>query len=366
MSGDAVKIYFCDICSESIPLRDLELGSAITIKGKVICQKCNPQGSATKPLGAASVAPVGTFAPASSSGLVGAIAVIGLLTGAGSLLLLFSERESVKTKLSQSQEETRRGDHELAIKIEKALGELKSLAADLERAEKKLRSELQVEVEKERLSSENRTALLKERTDFLQESLRQTEALRNRFEQMEAWKGATSQNLSAIKADLENFNQEIRAVKEAAAKISTEGARVPLAGGGAQAGLPIPGWEEILKRLKDSDPSMRWNAVIDLGQTGDPRAIPHLIPLLKDQDVFVRNNAALTLGELDAKSAIGDLIETLGDTEQVVRDSAFTVLKRLTKQTIKFDPFGKKEEREKGIAAWREWWNANKAKILGS
>lgn len=366
MAGDAVKIYFCDICNESIPLKDLELGSAITIKGKVICHKCNPQGPAARPLTAAAPASAtaGTYAAPSSFGLVGAIALIGLLTGAGSLVLLFSEREAVKTRLSHAQEEARRGDQELGLKFERALGDLKSLSADLDRAEKKMRSELQVEVEKERLSAENRTSLLKEKLDFLQESLRQAEGLRSRVDQMEAWKGATSQNLTSIKADMDSFTQEIRAVKEAAARISAEGMRPP-SGSLPQVGIPIPGWEEILKRLKDPDPGVRWNAVIDLGQTGDPRAIPHLVPLLKDEDVFVRNNAALTLGDLDAKGAIGELIEALGDSEQVVRDSAYTVLKRLTKQTIKFDPFGKKEEREKGIAGWRDWWNANRGKILG-
>ena len=37
-----MKIYFCDICNESIPLTDLKDGRASTIKGKIFCGNCNP------------------------------------------------------------------------------------------------------------------------------------------------------------------------------------------------------------------------------------------------------------------------------------------------------------------------------------
>ena len=100
------------------------------------------------------------------------------------------------------------------------------------------------------------------------------------------------------------------------------------------------------------------------GETGDPRAVPHLVPLLKDEDVFVRNNVAQTLGDLEAREAVPSLIEALNDSEHFVRDSAITSLRKITKQNIKFDPLGRKDERERGISSWKKWWEANKETFL--
>lgn len=372
MAPDAVKIYFCDICNESIPLKDLEMGTAITIKGKVICYRCNPQNGASKavPLvsGSSSGAPVHSYAHGSHFGMTGIVAVFALLVGGTAIALIMIDRDTNNKKFQIALEAT----HDLKDKIsdaEKLIAAIKlQMQADLDRWDKKVVSSLKGEIEKEASAAENRTALLKEKIDFLQESLRQADTLRTRLDQGEAWRVATDQKLSAIKADLEGFLEEIRTVKEAAAKNAAAIQQANTAAGPAGPGVPtLPGWDDILKRLKDPDPGVRWNAVIDLGQTGDPRAVPHLLPLLKDEDVFVRNNTALTLGELDAKSAVGELIETLTDSEQVVRDSAYTVLKRITKQSLKFDPFStRKEDREKGVNAWRDWWNANKNKFLGN
>ena len=37
-----MKIYFCDECNESIPLQDIKDNNAVTLKGKIYCQNCNP------------------------------------------------------------------------------------------------------------------------------------------------------------------------------------------------------------------------------------------------------------------------------------------------------------------------------------
>lgn len=370
--SDSVKIYFCDICNESIPLKDLEMGAAITIKGKVICHRCNPQTAAQKSAAAVSSSGMPAAAPVyathSNFGMAGVVAVIALLVGGAAIGLFILDRETNHRNFQAANEAVRSVEQRID-KIDKSISDLKGqIAIEIDRADRKLNADFRNEIDKERSSGENRFALLKEKVDLLQESLRQAEGLRTRLEQNEAWRVAAEQKLSAVKADLESMLQELRSVKEAAAKAAVAAPPVTAAAPGTPPGAtPIAGWDEIIKKLKDPDPGVRWNAVIDLGQTGDPRAIPHLVPLLKDEDVFVRNNTALTLGELDAKSAVGDLIEALGDSEQVVRDSAYTVLKRITKQTIKFDPFSsRKEDREKGINNWRDWWNSNKSKFTAS
>lgn len=373
MSGDAVKIYFCDICNESIPLKDLELGAAIAIKGKVICERCNPQGTprAAAPSTSFSPAPVAAAVGSGGGGLSGWVSAIALIASVAALSLNFMQREDGRNTSQTLQQSLQNSGHERDLKIEKLLGEQKAIAKELQDLAKSLRGEILGELDKERMSSENRGALLKERLDLLQESLRQTDTLRTRVEQIDAWKSGTVQTLAAIKADLESYMQELRSVKEAAAKASSGSAQpaagIVVGGPAATPAVPVPGWEDILKRLKDADPGVRWTAILDLVATGDPRAVPYLLPLLKDTDHFVRKNAADSLGELDAKAAVGELIDALNDTEHYVRESVYTALKRITKQSIKFDPYAKtKEERDRGIAAWRDWWTANKAKLLGS
>lgn len=372
MSGDAVKIYFCDICNESIPLKDLELGAAIAIKGKVICHRCNPQTSLAK---ATSAVAAGSFTPApvaaamapASAGMTGWIAAIALVASGVSLLLFFTERDSTRGSVQGLQQHVQNTGGQHGRELGELRGNIETLTQRIGDLEKRLRSEISGELEKERMSGENRGALLKERIEMLQESLRAMDSMRTRVEQIDAWKGATMQTLASIKSDLEGYLQELRSVKEAAAKAMNAIPAPATANPGAGAAVPVPGWDDIVKRLKDPDPGVRWSAILDLGQTGDPRAVPHLIPLLKDADNFVRKNAADTLGELDSKSAVGDLIEALNDTEHYVREAAYNALKKVTKQTIKFDPFSKnKDERDRGIAAWRDWWAVNKGKVLGS
>ena len=37
-----MKIYFCDVCNESIPLQDIKDGVATTIDGRIYCREHNP------------------------------------------------------------------------------------------------------------------------------------------------------------------------------------------------------------------------------------------------------------------------------------------------------------------------------------
>lgn len=369
MTGDAVKIYFCDICNESIPLKDLEMGTAITIRGKVICPHCNPQSGAGKPLQATSLSPtLPTYENRSRFGLSGVISVLALAVGGAGLALFYLERENNQRKL-QTIDPLSRSQQDQSLRLEKILDEQKQLRADFERLREQLATDWKNSLEREKLILDSKTDLMKERLEYLSDAAKQTEALRTRLDQFEAWRGATNQNFSSIKSDIEIFTKEIREVKEAVAKVSAV-VSTPAAGFGANSDsplmAPVPGWDDILRRLKDTDSGVRWNAIIDLGQTGDPRAIPHLIPMLKDSDVFVRENAVRTLGDLDAKGAVGDLIEAMTDSERLVRESSYTVLKKITKQGLKFDPDARREERERSIQAWRDWWNANKSKFLPS
>ncbi|NJM35701.1 MAG: HEAT repeat domain-containing protein, partial [Rhodomicrobium sp.] len=55
--------------------------------------------------------------------------------------------------------------------------------------------------------------------------------------------------------------------------------------------------EDIAERLRVSDAGERRVAVMELGDSGDPEAIPLLGEMLSDPDAGVRTQAALALGE---------------------------------------------------------------------
>ena len=54
-----MKIFFCDICNESIPMKLVQEGQVHTVKGKVICSACMPAPppSASTPIAVSSTVP---------------------------------------------------------------------------------------------------------------------------------------------------------------------------------------------------------------------------------------------------------------------------------------------------------------------
>ncbi|MDH5493706.1 MAG: HEAT repeat domain-containing protein, partial [Myxococcales bacterium] len=117
-----------------------------------------------------------------------------------------------------------------------------------------------------------------------------------------------------------------------------------------------PIWLALVDDLSSSNSGVRWNAVEDLGHTGDPGVVPHLLPVLDDEDTFVRMAAARVLGELGGDESVGPLIDTLSDPAESVRDAAVASLRQITGQNFRFDPLAKQAERTKRIRAWRDWW----------
>lgn len=49
LDRSAVQIHFCDGCGESIPIRAVEEGLALTGDGRILCHKCRAQGARRGP-----------------------------------------------------------------------------------------------------------------------------------------------------------------------------------------------------------------------------------------------------------------------------------------------------------------------------
>ncbi len=70
-----MKIYFCDLCNESIRQEDLEKSRVTTARGKMICAKCLPAESAagSVPTGGATPIRAGGSSLGLALGLAGAV-----------------------------------------------------------------------------------------------------------------------------------------------------------------------------------------------------------------------------------------------------------------------------------------------------
>ena len=91
--------------------------------------------------------------------------------------------------------------------------------------------------------------------------------------------------------------------------------------------------EELLGKLKDNDPGIRYWAARELGHRGAQAkdAVPALTEILKDKDGNVRMGGAYALGEIgeDAKAAIPALQRVLKDPVEGVRQGAAYALQRI-------------------------------------
>jgi hypothetical protein len=185
------------------------------------------------------------------------------------------------------------------------------------------------------------------------ESLRQ-EVVKDRQAFGEEMRGLESEG-AELRAAMQGVREASGALEERVA-----GLEELLQGGlslGPQ-GVPeanAPSWAATLTGLKDSTAGNRWTAVTTLGDTGDQRVLPYLVPMLKDEDVFVRMAAARVLGELGSLDAAEGLIDALSDAEPAVREGAVVSLRLLSGEDFQFDHLGGESERRKAQSAWRKW-----------
>jgi HEAT repeat protein len=76
--------------------------------------------------------------------------------------------------------------------------------------------------------------------------------------------------------------------------------------------------DDLVNALRDSDPTVRQVVAAALGETGDVRAVPHLLSLVrKDSAAGVRSEAAFRLGKIGDDRVMADLA-AVADTDSVV------------------------------------------------
>ena len=89
------------------------------------------------------------------------------------------------------------------------------------------------------------------------------------------------------------------------------------------------GVEEMIKKLKDENPLVRWHPVEQLGRAKDARAVEPLIEALRDRDEGVRREAIKSLGKIGSARAVDPLGRMLKDSDEFVRLNALWALENI-------------------------------------
>jgi len=105
--------------------------------------------------------------------------------------------------------------------------------------------------------------------------------------------------------------------------------RIPAAEALGQIGSKSLGY--LLKKIKDSDPMVRWGVAYALGLIGDKEGTAALVEALGDESAEVRAAAAVSLGQLGSDDASAALVNALSDSNKTVRWFAQWALKKIPK-----------------------------------
>ncbi|MFO0984012.1 MAG: HEAT repeat domain-containing protein [Planctomycetota bacterium] len=358
MTEGGMKLYFCDICNESIPLGDLKENLATTIRGKLFCKTCNPLNTvpAAKPVPASALSPL-------------AVVLVGLLLAAlgyygyHTLSQQLAERDRSVTDLT---------------------GRLQQLVARLDAETARTDGLVRKGVDRERVDAlEAKHAQLaqlqeKNRQDVarLEDLIARLQGFQEKVTAVELQQQQLGAEVQNVRNDMEGVAHHLeQSIDKAITKLLLEiGSTRPGEGAASGTSAATPGKaapeeqpiddeaNKFITKLADKDPGIRWEALDKLAARHDRRFLPNILPMLKDSDTFVQFRAIGAVFELGAREAVGDLIALLRDSDVIVREEALNTLVRLTgNQQLVFKANAPVDEREKGVKQWEDWYEKNKS-----
>jgi hypothetical protein len=347
-----VKIYFCDSCNESIPVKDLHSNRFTLVSGgRIFCPKCSPK----KPkdgfrFGAGLIAGAVGFAALAGVAYVGGReiqkAVDASSTNARAVQRVETDLRRVQSD-AFSREEHARLMAPLEVAAEKARQDVAALDGRLRAAEDAVRG---ASSRQERDATEVVHRLAEARAQAASESKRLDELART---------------VELLKGEIEGL--KVRAAEIAARTAAPEKAAAPPPS--AAPATPAPSAEEVeLARwtamLKESDPGRRYEAVNGLANLHVEGATAALEGALADPESYVRDAAIRALRRHASLRSVPKIIAALRDPDLFVRTSAKAALKQLVGVEPAFDPDADGPRRERGVREFETWWGANAEKFL--
>ncbi len=370
MQAQELEVFFCDLCNTSVPQRDLELGVAARVKGRVVGQCCLGQlrgiAQATQP--AAAAAPVAKPTPAvvavgsaPRGGLLATAVVLLAAIAAGAMFLdwrLTVESEALARRINAIEGGVGGLGERLPV-LEDRLAVLAG-TADLDRLRERLDGIAQSMVDRElRLQAalegtNGRIEVLSK--DLHREVAQLGEGQRDQGAALSAFGREVrdvSRELAAAMIDLRAAARPAPAMMPPASVAAEDGSAAPIV-------ALAPELATEVARLADPDPGTRFEAVDKLLESGDMAVLDALLPMAVDVDPFVRRLTIDGLSGFRAAASVETLIEALGDSESIVRHAAYGALRRLTGQELAYDPDGRPDDLRAGQKRWAGWWEKNR------
>lgn len=383
---DDVEVLFCDLCSTSVPVQDLEAGRAVRHQGKVIgscCLDVLRGGAAAGRQGAAGLAEpalpgaTGTSIPEEMSPPAAGARASSAAAGGESRLLpvaiaVLAAIAAATIYLDQRIGSTEDALRQVSDQVGNDLRAQGDVLANLSASTDALVRREDLGRVIERVGTVEAAS-----QQIRDDQTRQSDADAQRWRNLEL-------SLAAIKnADVDyrpmfdELRLQLQRQAVAIAELRAAPNPPPRDPGGAAPGQIAPGAIEPspgaavpglpaelahqVRRLKDADPAERFEAVYALLQSKDPRVLEHVLPLTKDADSLVRRLTVDGLREFRQAVVIEALLVALADPADLVADTAWRSLKELTGQKLPFDANDSKEARARAQQRWREWWEKNKA-----
>lgn len=370
-----MDITFCSVCNESIPVADLERGRAVHRGNGVVCAACETAMDRPAALG-----PVGAIAPeavapsskpwaapqpvpnsaqdtarsTAGGGRLGAGLAMAALAGLGAAWFVLDGRlqalqsHARATQLKVAQLEPLRG--EMARQADEARSRARE-DRDAARRGEEAAARLVVELQGQLADARDALQALARRAD-------EADQLRARLQALEPLEPRVQDIESRLRALVDERAILLRRIDDlgrglAAAKVPGIPSAEPPAPPSAP---PRPAWEGRLTDLKNSNESVRLEAVFFLAESHDPAVVPHLVPMLRDENLFVRTATARALRDLKTKEgeALIALCEALLDEKAPVREAAWVALRSCTGLDVAFDPMGSDADRSRRARAWRD------------
>ncbi len=371
-----MKIYFCDECHESIPLKDIA-DNTITIEGgKIYHGKCRPK--AAKPGGRVS------YATAAVSLLLGLGVGAVVMAIWGDLILGKDGGDSVarqiarlETSLTDLKLESNRRLEVIERDLEESPGidgksgklaraiqgvsdngnSIRKIQHNYSGLTDSLRNGQEAQARAFEAFKQERKKLEEDTTAFVHQKLvpdleKTRELIKNIQEDVEVLTGRMDQveELAATSAlSTDTTDKETGTPKPEVLALDPEKAKRRL---------------QLLEQLKSKDGPKRFSAVVDLSEFHDREVQVAMVGLLEDPADYVRSTALTNLMDMGTVWAIPNIIPVLKNDDYVLRETAIAALEKLMGRSISLDPDANSAKVLAKIRELKKWWEKNKAKLL--
>lgn len=379
-----MRIYFCDKCNESIPLKDMQTSRVTIAENKIYCSKCAPRPSKFK----------SAFRTGYRVLLPALLCVgVGMVVFAmwGDRILSAEPKEDYGGKIDKLEQRLSERLKDLDSRIALAESDLKETTpagdelSKLSRIHRALNEQVNA-IKEQRHSLNTLKDEIQGRTD------QQYALVDARLAKLEEADAKASSSIDVVLNDIEKNRVELqnqkKRIEEVATTVAAVGARTaapppaavpnPTADNPAAPAKPTDPAEKPLsavderklqdsvKKLGDKDESRRFAAVFEIFDIKGRRAEEALVKAMDDRIDYIQQSAIGCLADLGAQWTIPLIIPKLKSENTFIRDAAISALEKLTGQKLDV----KAESGATKLAAkakeLEKWWADNKAKISGA